>query len=329
MVTKYEHFDDVRAFEQIQVPRDPGPLARLRYASPAELTPRERDRLWFFFRRFVRRDRDAFEAKLLTCDEVFLGTGADGELVAFGAVDVLETTVCGVRQGVLMTRWAALDPSARGQNVIQRVGLRCFLRFRARHPLTPAYWMFGASTFKSYLLLARNCGRFWPRRDVAWPERELAIVRDVMARQSDGGWDPEHGVVRRFGVSRYAEGVIDDEPAALRDPDVRFYREKNPGQVDGDTLLCICPLDAANWLSIAGAAWSRAKARGPSRWGRSSSPNPFTMGTLEGASASGPRSLRSPNPFRDSPAPRGLEAPSDPRPTRARTRARGHARAPR
>jgi hypothetical protein len=261
MVTTYEHFNGDAASEPVELPRERRGVATLRYASPTDLTPRERDRVWSFFRRFVRRDRDAFEAKLLACDEVFLGTAADGALVAFGAVDVLETTVLGVRQGVLMTSWAALDPAARGQNVIQRVGLRCFLRFRARHPLTPAYWMFGASTFKSYLLLTRNCGRFWPRRDVAWPERELAIVRDVMARQGDGGWDPERGVLRRFGVSRYAEGVVDDEPAALGDPDVRFYHEHNPGQIDGDTLLCICPLDAANWLSIARAACSRATAR--------------------------------------------------------------------
>jgi hypothetical protein len=260
MMTTAQNWSDVGTLEQVATRRERRGLATLRYASPTDLTARERDGLWAFFSRFVRRDRDAFEAKLLASDEVFLGTAADGALVAFGAVDVLESHVLGAKHGVLMTNWAALDPSARGQNVLQRVGLRCFLRFRARHPLTPAYWMFTASTFKSYLVLARNCGSFWPRRDVAWPERELAIVRDVMARRGDPGWDPERGVVRRFGVSRYVDGVVADDPAALRNADVRFYAEQNPGQVEGDTLVCICPLDAANWLSVARASWNRAMA---------------------------------------------------------------------
>jgi hypothetical protein len=230
----------------------------IRYVAPRTLDAGARQEIWEFFSRYVRRDQGAFEAKLASSEEVFLGR-TNGKLAAFGAVDTLTSTYGGRAHGIILTHWAALDPSVRGNNVIQRVGLRYFVRFRARHPRTPAYWMFGASTFKSYLLLPRNCAEFWPRRGHEWPARERALVRDVMERSNDSGWDPERGTIRRFGVSRYVEGVVDDAPEVLRDPDVRYYRALNPGQRDGDTLVCLCPLHLTQWASIARASFRRAR----------------------------------------------------------------------
>jgi hypothetical protein len=208
----------------------------------------------------VERDRRAFEDKLARTHEVFLGHVDTGELVAFGAVDTFEREIEGRTHGILCTHWAALDPRVRGCNVIHRAGLRYILRYRFRNPLRPLYWMFTASTFQSYLLLVRNFETFWPRPGAAFPARERALV-DAVMRESDPGWDPDAGVLRRRGASRYREGVVDDDARLLGHPvvgpAVTFYREKNPGQVEGDSLLCLCPLSAANCWAMARAGLRR------------------------------------------------------------------------
>ncbi len=194
------------------------PRVRLGYHRTSTLTGAERDAIWALLERSVQRDRSAFEAKLARTEEVFLGRLPSDELVAFGAVDTLEDTIEGRTHALLYTHWAMLDPRVRGCNVIQRVGLRCFLRHRLRHPLRPVYWLFSASTYQSYLLLVRNFERFWPKLSVSWPSTERALVEAVMIASGDDGWDPEAGVLRRKGSSRYREGIVDDEPALLDHP---------------------------------------------------------------------------------------------------------------
>src|SRR6185436_13104055 len=115
----------------------------------------------------------------------------------------------------LLTHWAALHPDLRGRNVIQKVGARYFLRYRIAHPLRPVHWLFTASTFQSYLLLARNFQTFWPRPGAPWPARERRLVDEVMAESADRGWDPVAGVLKRDGASRYREGLVEDDPKLL------------------------------------------------------------------------------------------------------------------
>jgi hypothetical protein len=239
---------------------------RIVYRRSAALTEADREAVWSFFSRFVERDRRAFEDKLASTREVFLGYRRRDELVAFGAVDVLERSVEGRTHGILFTHWAALHPDVRGRNVIQRVGARYFLRYRIAHPLRPVHWLFTASTFQSYLLLARNFRTFWPRPGSPWPARERRLVNDVMADGADRSWDPAAGVLKRHRASRYREGVVEDDPGLLQHPTlgpvIRFYHLQNPGQGDGDSLACLCPLTVTNCFSWARAALVRS-LRGP------------------------------------------------------------------
>ncbi len=72
-------------------------------------------------------------------------------------------------------------------------------------------------------------------------------------------------MLRRKGASRYREGVVDDDPRVLAHPvvgpAVRFYRERNPRQVEGDSLVCLCPLSLSNWLWCARSALARGQRR--------------------------------------------------------------------
>jgi hypothetical protein len=242
-----------------------GPRVRVVRRPRASLTPAEREAVWSLIERSVQRDRRTFEDKLARIDEVALGYLPTDELCAFVAVDVVEVEHEGQTVAFLCSHWAFLDPQVRGCNLIHRVGGGSFLRYRARHPTRPVYWLFTASTFHSYLLLVRNFETFWPRAGVPWPTRERVLIEAAMRRVDDPAWDPEAGVLRRNGASRYREGVVDDEPGILQHPvlgpAVRFYREQNPRQVEGDSLVCLCPLSAANWWWCARASLDRSLRR--------------------------------------------------------------------
>jgi hypothetical protein len=242
-----------------------------RYVAGRDLTPRLRDEIWEFYSRFVERSRPRFEEGLAAMDEVFLTReGREGPLVGFGAARLFTVELEGRRYGMVYTGWGAVDPRHRGRNVVQRAGIHFLLGCWLRHPLVPLYWLYGASTYRSYRMMLRNFAECWPHPARPWPERELRLRELAMRRLADPAWDPATGVIRRHGASRYREGVVADDPAALADPDVRFYASLNPGQAEGDTLVCLAAFSARGWLLALRRMAARALRRllpSPSRHG--------------------------------------------------------------
>jgi len=90
----------------------------------------------------------------------------------------------------------------RGHNLIQRLGVRMFLKTRLQFPLRSIYWFFDTYSYKGYLLLPRNFKKFWPHPEHAMPERERAL-RDHLALRTYGShWRPEKGIVWRSAKKR-------------------------------------------------------------------------------------------------------------------------------
>jgi len=228
-----------------------------RFVSPRTLGASELTEIWRFYSQFVHREREPFLEKLRATEEVFLGRDAQGTLRSFGAVQSYTVTWEGRSFGLLYTGWTAIDPAYRGRDVVQWAGLRCYLKYRARRPTDPVYWLFWASTYKGYLLMVRNFRDCWPRRDVPWPAREAGLVAQVMEQMGATGWDRERGIVRRFGASRYLDGSYANEPDALRDPHVRYYAQLNPDQHLGDSVVCLASLSLRNWARVLRRTLSR------------------------------------------------------------------------
>ena len=50
-------------------------------------------------------------------------------------------------------------------------------------------------------------------------------------------------------------------PAELADPDIQFFAHSNPGHVEGDMLICLCPMSLSNWMSVGKKALQRHRRR--------------------------------------------------------------------
>jgi hypothetical protein len=68
-------------------------------------------------------------------------------------------------------------------------------------------------------------------------------------------------LVLRSGRERLLETTAPLTDAELADPDIRFFAEANPGHAEGDMLLCLCPLDLKNWISVGRKARERRRRR--------------------------------------------------------------------
>jgi hypothetical protein len=111
---------------------------------------------------------------------------------------------------------------------------------KLRNPRVPVYWFLITKGYKTYLLLARNFPEHWPRRDRATPTWQKHVIDTFAATRFGSAYDPSRGILvfeEALGRLRPSVAPIDED--ALRDPDVRFFAQKNPGATRGDELCCI------------------------------------------------------------------------------------------
>lgn len=187
----------------------------------------------------------------------------NGALLGMASIDVYATEFRGRRLGIISTSHVLLRENWRGRNLIQRLGLRTFLRARLRFPFRPIYWFFDSFSYKSYLLLPRNFVEYWPRHESATPAVEAALIDELAQRSYGPAWRPARGVVVRSGHKRLRESAAPVAPGAESDPDIRFFIGANPGHAQGDMLVCLCPLNLRNWLSVGKKAWRRTRRNAP------------------------------------------------------------------
>ncbi|HEY4999614.1 MAG TPA: hypothetical protein VII36_10740, partial [Usitatibacter sp.] len=182
----------------------------------------------------------------------------DGRLVGLAALDVYPTTFEGRKVAVIFTSHVMLDEPFRGQNLLQRLGWRMFVRTRLRFPLHAIFWFFDSFSYKSYMLLRRNFRDFWPRRERATPPWEQGLMNHLATQMYRDAWRPELGIVRRTAHKRLRPETAPLQADYDRDPDLAFYARANPGHAEGDMLVCLCPLTLANLVTLGVRARRRA-----------------------------------------------------------------------
>ena len=109
------------------------------------------------------------------------------------------------------------------------------------------------------MLLPRNFREFWPRFDRPTPDFERALMDQLAEPAYGSAWRPAQGIVARSGQKRLRPQTAPLEEKLVTSPDVAFFARVNPGHAEGDMLVCLCPLSAANWLSVGVRALKRSR----------------------------------------------------------------------
>jgi hypothetical protein len=224
------------------------------------LTPAQWNDIWILTQEFFDVERDYVEAELRKRQRIALFHMNDA-LLGMACIDVFPEVFRGRRITVIATAHVLLRENWRGRNLLQKLGWRTFLAARLRHPLQPIYWFFDTFSYKSYLLLPRNFRQFWPRYDQPTPEPQAALM-DVLATRVHGpAWRPARGIAVRSGQKRMRETAAPLILARDSDPHLDFFARANPGHAEGDMLVCLCPLNLANWFQLARKALQRLRRR--------------------------------------------------------------------
>jgi hypothetical protein len=238
---------------------------RISIVPTASLTSTDWDELWQLTDALYETDRGHTHDAILKHQwTALVRDGDSGSLVGTASISVIHVSFEGRTISAIYTTHVLLQPQARGRNLIQRMGLRMFLAERLRHPFRPIYWFFETFSYKSYLLLPRNFRAYWPRHDRPTPAHDLALIDRLATRIYGADWRPTDGIVARSGHKRLRPTTA-PLGSVRNSPEVEFFARANPGHAEGDMLVCLCPLTAANWFNAARRAVARTFKRRPAR----------------------------------------------------------------
>jgi hypothetical protein len=183
---------------------------------------------------------------------ILLEHPVDKVIHGFSTQQLLSVRDSGRLVRALFSGDTVIDPSAWGDIALPRTWGRFALTLIDRYGDAPLYWFLISKGYKTYRYLPLFFHEFYPRRDHDTPdfiERTIALLARNKFRQR---FDEATGVVRSHGESaRLRSGVADVTEHRERNPDIRFFVERNPGHVDGDELCCLAPLTRDNFTASA------------------------------------------------------------------------------
>lgn len=132
-----------------------------------------------------------------------------------------------------------------GSSELFKVFARSFFRYEEQYG--DFYWFLICKGYKTYRILPTFYKSFYPNCKEETPARIKAIMDAFGKYYSPEEYDERTGVLCYKGVKdKLKENVADVGPERLKDKNIAFFVEKNPGYVKGYDLVCITKLSMSN-----------------------------------------------------------------------------------
>ena len=211
----------------------------------AELTPRERERLYILLERyFANVTRTHFEHDLAEKDQVILlADRLTGQIQGFSTLMQLQVVVDDRPVVAYFSGDTIVDRAYWGESALSRLWARYVFRnagqIRATAPETSVYWFLICSGYKTYRFLPMFFREFYPAHDRPTP-RAVKNILDALAHlKFPSEYDAGRGVVQPGQATPLRPEVAVITAHVLANPHVAFFVAANPGHVAGDELACL------------------------------------------------------------------------------------------
>jgi hypothetical protein len=241
------------------------PAARQLHASIDRVAALDRPAVGAMFDLYARyydaTSRALFEADLAGKDYVVTLREASGRLAGFSTLAVLDAEVGGTPLRAIYSGDTIIDHAHWGTQALAFTWIRFAGTVKAQTPALPLYWFLIVKGHRTYRYLSAFSVDFHPHWERSTPAPARAIMDALARRRFGADYDAARGVVafpRSRGHLKPQWAAIAAEEAAR--PDVAFFLGRNPGYVNGDELVCLTELSAANLRPLARRVFAQGLA---------------------------------------------------------------------
>lgn len=171
--------------------------------------------------------------------------GADGEVVGYYALHRYRRCIGG-RNMIVLRAEAGLRPEYRGRGTTYWFGMIRALFEKLRHPFTPVYYLGTLVHTSSYHLFFKYFPHIYPHPEHGIPDQLRALALELADSFPDPAVDEADPLVRDVGWITI-ETPQEKAPDLRGDlPDVRYFKQRNPGYTQGHGLVVLVPITFVN-----------------------------------------------------------------------------------
>ena len=164
------------------------------------------------------------------------------ELVGFTTQKLLTVDVEGKPVHGMFSGDTIIDKAHWGEAELFRVWSQFWFPFAKDYE--EFWWFLICKGYKTYRILPTFWAEFYPTFRHETPAREKAIMDAYASALYGEEYDPASGVIRyRNEKDKLREGVADLDEHRLKNKDIAFFAQANPGHVNGEDLVCLAKID--------------------------------------------------------------------------------------
>lgn len=167
-----------------------------------------------------------------------------GELVGFTTQKLLELQVDGKPINGIFSGDTIIHKEYWGDIELFRVWARFWFEFAEKYD--EFYWFLVCKGYKTYRIMPLFWDEFFPNYRAETPELERKIIDAYAGRLYPNEYNPETGVIEyKSTKDKLKAGVADIGEHELKNKDIAFFCERNPGYIIGNDLACLARINKA------------------------------------------------------------------------------------
>jgi hypothetical protein len=215
---------------------------------PAELSEAQRSRMLALLAAYFENvDRRQFDHDLAEKEwVVILSDAATGVIQGFSTLMRVQCQANGEPVVAFFSGDTIIDRDYWGEAELPRIWGRHVFHLADQIRPTRAYWFLISSGYKTYRFLSVFFREFYPTYRTPTPPAVKRVLDVVALAKFPNEYDASSGTIRFHHASPLREGVAEVSPQRLKDPDIAFFVQANPGYAQGEQLACLVELRRDN-----------------------------------------------------------------------------------
>ena len=225
-----------------------------RIAPVPTVTPELEDVLFSLFEDYYDRvPRGVFHRDFREKQWIILLTDSvSNEIKGFSTLMLLDVAAEDIQLVVAFSGDTIIDREYWGEQRLALAWYGLMEKLRVENWPTKLYWFLISKGYRTYLYLPTFFREFYPRHDKATPPFEQKLIDAFGRLKYPDDYDPKTGLVEfQESEGHLKDWVADIPPRRLKDPNVGYFLQQNPGWTRGNELVCVAEFSPENLTNFA------------------------------------------------------------------------------
>jgi len=208
----------------------------------SSLTEYDRDRMYdIMVKHYAEVHKDSFLEDMSEKHGAIVISNQQGRIQGFSTYMFMDTVYQGQEIAALFSGDTIIEKDSWGSPALFAAFGKLLYMLMNEHKGKRTYWFLITKGFRTYLLMPLFFKKYYPRFDEQTPPYERGLIEHLANLKYNRQFDSARGIITTD--SYYLKGDLAEIPAArLRNRNVKFFLEKNPGYVKGEELACLCEI---------------------------------------------------------------------------------------